>query len=104
MVNVLVSPKPQHAQTDALQVVPALGTVPAPSWATCVCDAERATTRDPAPASHACEESIEVRQRSGSGAGWGRSAVVLYGCDESATATAARTPARYHRDDLAVVR
>ena len=96
--NARVSLKPQHAQTDASQAVPVLGTVPAPSLTIYVCGSERATDRDPAPANHVCEESIVDRQRPGSVADRVRSMVVMYVSDElvmvMVTATVARIPAQ----------
>ncbi len=94
--NAPVSLKTQHAQTDASQAAPGLGTVPAPSLTIYVCGAERATNRDPAPANHVCEESIVDRQRPGLAADRGRSMVVMYVSDEfvmvMVTVTAARIP------------
>lgn len=94
--NAPVSLKTQHAQTDASQTVPGLGTVPTHSLTIYVCGAERAKSRDPASANRVCEESIVDHQRPVLAADQRQSTVVMYVNEEfvMATVTAAGRPAQ----------
>jgi hypothetical protein len=86
--NAQTNPKQQHGQLGASQGSPGLGMVPALSWTTCVCDAERALMRGPASAGHACEGSIAERQ--------GLKAAVPHGRGESGRVAATKTRAGYY--------